>query len=103
MKTNRALFLEKYRLPDKSYSLVEVSNITKIPMNLLQQSYNRGIGAYKTNLQSVRLKNFSKNPDTNKFDKSKRLSKEQWAMSRVYSFIMKKKADPDLQRKITLV
>jgi hypothetical protein len=96
--TNRQKFIKKYNLPDKSYSLQELANITKVPLNLIQQSFNRGIGAFKTNLASVRLKNFSKNPDTKKFPASSRLSPEQWAYGRVYSFLMNSKADKDLQK-----
>lgn len=100
VKTNKTLFLEKYNLPNQSYSLQEISKITEIPLKILQESYNRGIGAHTTNLESVRLNNFSKNPDTKKYPASKRLSKEQWAMARVYSMIMGKRADPDLQEKV---
>jgi DNA-directed RNA polymerase subunit RPC12/RpoP len=46
-------------------------------MKGLQQIYNKGIGAYKTNPQSVR-------PNVT--------SKEQWAMARVYSAVMGGKA-----------
>jgi hypothetical protein len=61
-----------------------------IPVEALQEVYNRGIGAWKSNPQSVRLKkDFSKNPDTSKFPRSARLTKEQWAYARVYSFVDK--------------
>jgi len=55
----------------------------------LDEVYDRGIGAYKTNLSSVRLKgSFKKDTDLRK-GASKRLSKEQWAIARVYAFVMK--------------
>jgi hypothetical protein len=80
-KTYREKFLDRYELPDRSYSLEEVSKITSVPMDILQEVYNRGIGAYKTNPQSVRLKgSFVKNVAA---PMSKKLSKEQWAMARV--------------------
>ena len=85
-KTYRQKFLDRYELPDRSYSLEEVSKITSVPMDILQEVYNRGIGAYKTNPRSVRLKgSFVKNVEA---PLSKKLSKEQWAMARVMSFVM---------------
>lgn len=95
-KTYRQKFLDRYELPDRSYSLEEVSKITSVPMDILQEVYNRGIGAYKTNPQSVRLKgSFVKNVDA---PLSKKLSKEQWAMARVMSFVMgNPKHDNDLR------
>ena len=61
----------------------------------------RGIGAWKTNISSVRLKkDFSKNPNVKKYPRSARLTKEQWAFARIYSFVMggktQKTADKDL-------
>ena len=96
-KTYRKCFLEKHNLEDKSYSLEELSDISKVPMTILQEVYNRGIGAYKTNPQSVRLKgSFVKNV---KAPSRFKLSKEQWAYARVYSFLMGNPAhDNDLRR-----
>jgi hypothetical protein len=86
MVTFRQKFLKKYKLENKSYSINEISKITGFKKNILQQIYNRGIGAYKTNIKSVRLKNtFKKDP---KAPKSARLSKEQWAYARLYGFVM---------------
>lgn len=87
-KTNRIKFLKSVGLPeDITLSLDDISNLSGIPTMALQIVYNRGIGAWKTNPESVRVQ-FS-------FDKKKkaprqsRLSKEQWAMARVYAFVMK--------------
>ena len=101
MVSNKQRFNKKYGFPlNESHSLDEIAKITKIPRSVIQESYNRGIGAYKNNLRSVRLKgSFKKNPNLRKFPASKRLSKEAWARALVYSFIMKGKADPDLQEK----
>ena len=101
MVTNKQKFNRKYGFPlNESHSLDEIAKLTKIPRSVIQKSYNRGIGAYKNNIRSVRLKgSFKKNPNLRKFPASKRLSKEAWAMARVYSFITKGKADPDLQEK----
>ena len=98
MVTFRQKFLKKYKLENKGYSINEISKITGFKKNILQSVYNRGIGAYKTNIKSVRLKGtFKKDPNA---PKSARLSKEQWGMARVYGFVMNnpkqvKKGAPD--------
>jgi len=52
---------------------------------MLTEVYNRGIGAYVSNPRSVRMKgSFKKGVNA---PMSKKLSKQQWAMARVYSFI----------------
>jgi hypothetical protein len=62
--------------------------------------YNRGIGAWKTSPQSVRLeKSYEKDPSK---PRTARLGKEQWAGARVYAFLMKTKkvyygADDDIR------
>ena len=83
--THRQNFLRKYKLPDHPYSLKELSSISSFPVHTLQEVYNRGIGAYKTNPSSVRMKgSFVKGVNA---PMSLKLSKEQWAMARVYSFL----------------
>mgnify|MGYP000149068056 FL=1 len=84
--TRRENFLRKKGLSaDKSYSLKELSKIAGVPISVLQVVYNRGIGAYKTNPESVRMEGtFEKNVNA---PMSMKLSKEQWAMARVYSFL----------------
>jgi hypothetical protein len=62
---------------NESHSLKEISKDTGVSMKGLQQIYDKGIGAYKTNPSSVR-------PNVK--------SKEQWAMARVYSAVMGGKA-----------
>jgi hypothetical protein len=85
MPTHRENVLKKYRLPDSGYSLSELARITNTPLRVLQQVYNRGIGAYKTNPQSVRMKgSFKKNVNA---PMSQKLPKEAWALARVYSFL----------------
>jgi hypothetical protein len=63
--------------PNESHTLDEVSKDTGVSKKGVQQIYNKGIGAYKTNPESVR-------PNVK--------SKEQWAMARVYSAVMGGKA-----------
>jgi hypothetical protein len=91
---------------DTSLSLEELAEHTDLPLEALQEVYNRGVGAWKTNISSVRLKDFSKNPNLSKYPRSARLGKEQWAMARVYSFVDKGTtfytADADIARKYNL-
>jgi hypothetical protein len=83
--THRENFLRKYQLADKPRSLYQLSKITRIKESTLQEVYNRGIGAYSTNPTSVRMKGtFKKGVNA---PMSMKLSKEQWAMARVYSFL----------------
>ena len=75
-------FKEKYNKKygyskDESHNLKEISEDTGVSTKGLQQIYNKGIGAYKTNPESVR-------PNVK--------SKEQWAKARVYSAVMGGKA-----------
>ncbi len=72
--TNKNRFNKKYgQNKDESNSLTKIAKLTGIKRSALQKIYNKGIGAYKTNPGSVR-------PNV--------LSKEQWAMARVYSSVM---------------
>ena len=85
MKTHRERVLERYGMEDRGYSIPELSEITGYSEEVLQQVYNRGIGAYKTNPLSVRMKgSFKKGV---KAPMSQKLSKEAWAKSRVWSFL----------------
>lgn len=68
----------KYNYPkNASHSLEDISKDTGVSIKGLQKVFNKGIGAYKTNPESVR-------PNVK--------SKEQWAMARVYSAVMGGKA-----------
>ena len=104
--THRERYLKRVGLdPSKSYSIPELSKVSGVPVKILEAVYSRGMGAAKSNLASVRLKSdFSKNPDTTAFPKSARLSPQQWAQARVYSFLDKGTtfytADADLARKL---
>jgi hypothetical protein len=96
MKTHRERVLERYGMEDRGYSIPELSKLFGYSEDVLQQVYNRGIGAYKTNPQSVRMKgSFKKGV---KAPMSMKLSKEQWARARVWSFLDKNpKHDGDLR------
>jgi hypothetical protein len=84
---NSTLFKKRHGVPlDEGLSLKEIAKLSGITSRALQEVYNRGIGAYKTNPESVR-------PQVK--------SAEQWAFSRLYSFVMKRKgtwggADKDI-------
>jgi len=78
MKRDYVTYKDKYNTKygykkNESHTLEEISKDTGVSMKGLQQIYNKGIGAYKTNPTSVR-------PSVK--------SKEQWAMARVYSAVM---------------
>lgn len=97
MPTHRERFLKKHGLPtSESYSLTTLAKISGISSTTLHEVYNRGIGAYKTNPSSVRMKgSFKKGVNA---PMSQKLSKEQWAIARVYSFLDgNKKHDTDLR------
>ena len=87
---NSHAFKRAHGIPvDQELSLSEIAQLSGMPRAALQEVYNRGIGAWKTNPQSVRLKGtFEKNVDA---PRSAKLGKEQWAMARVYSFVMRRR------------
>lgn len=100
-ETHKQRVLKKYKLPDTGYSVEELAKVSGYSRDTLQQVYNRGIGAYKSNPTSVRMKGtFKKGVNA---PMSQKLSKEQWAMARVYSFLDKGKTyyttDADLARR----
>jgi len=91
MPTNKQKFNKKYKQPiNQANSKKDISKLTGIPVKILDDVFDRGVGAYKTNPKSVR-------PSVK--------SPEQWAFGRVYSFVMKQKgtwgkADKDLADKV---
>ena len=76
--TYKEKYNKKYDYPkNEGHSLTEISKDTGVSKKGLQKIYNKGVGAYKTNPQSVR-------PSVK--------SPEQWAQARVYSSVMGGKA-----------
>lgn len=72
--TYKERFNAKYKFPKgTSHSLKEIADISGYKLSGLKTIFDKGIGAYKTNPQSVR-------PQVK--------SPEQWAFARVYSAIM---------------
>ncbi len=87
MSTHKNEFLKRHNITKPSLSIREIAQISNVSYKDLQEIYNRGIGAYKTNPTSVRLKGtYKKNV---KAPLSKKLSKEQWGLARVYAFVNK--------------
>jgi len=93
MVINSQAFKKKHNIPvSQGLSLTEIAKLSKMPKPALQEVFNKGIGAYKTNPQSVR-------PQVK--------SAEQWAYARVYAFVMKTKsvfygADKSIKEKYKL-
>ena len=88
--TNKNKFNIKYKQPkDQPNSKKDISKLTGIPIKILDEVYDRGVGAFKNNRSAVR-------PSVK--------SAEQWAMARVYAFVVKGKtwqtADKDLADKV---
>jgi len=98
--THRENVADKLKL-EGSQSIADLSKASGVSAATLQEVYNRGIGAYKTNPTSVRMKgSFKKGINA---PMSQKLSKEQWAMARVYSFLDgNKKHDQDLKGGVTI-
>lgn len=101
MVTNKEKYNRKYKYPKgTSHSMSDIAKKTGIKKSILQQVYNRGVGAWKGNPASVRLKSGKKAPSA---PRSAKMGKEQWAMARIYSFVMggttQKTTDADLWAK----
>ena len=104
MPTNKEKYNAKYKFPrDTPHSKRDISKKTGIPLRILDDVFDRGVGARKTNPQSVRSATTGKKVG----GKSLRgkMSAEQWGQARVYSFVMKQKgtwggADKDLAEKV---
>jgi hypothetical protein len=102
--SNKNKFNTKYGFKrDEPHSKAEISKITGIPKRILDQVFDRGVGARRSNPESVRQVGTGKKVG----GKSLRgkMSAEQWGMARVYSFVMKqqgtwKRADKDLADKV---
>lgn len=88
MKTNKQEFNKRHGFkPNQSHTMQELSQISGFPIDILEQIDDRGQGAWKTNIRSVRTKEtFKKNENK---PRSQKLSAQQWGIARVYSFINK--------------
>lgn len=70
-RSKYTIAISKYDLPNKKKSTL--SKFFRIPRTLLDDSYDRGVGAFRTNPASVR---------------KSVVSEEQWATARTYKFIV---------------
>ena len=78
VKTWKHKFNEEYGFPkQESHSLNEIARLTGYKLSGLETIFNKGVGAFYSNPQSVR-------PTVK--------SPEQWAQARVYSAVMGGKA-----------
>ena len=102
--TNKQKYNAKYKFKkDTGHSKEDIAKKTGIPVRILNEVFDRGVGARKTNPQSVRSAKSGKKVG-GKSLKGK-MSGEQWGQARVYSFVMKQpgtwgKADKDLADKV---
>ena len=102
MATNKQKFNMKYKQPkNQANSKKDISKLTKIPMKILDEVYDRGLAAHKNNPESVR--SLSGKKVGGKSLKGK-MSAQQWSQARVYSFVVKgptwKGADSDIADKV---
>ena len=104
MSTNKNKFNKKYGFKlDEGHSKAEISRLTGIPRSILDQVFDRGVGARKTNPESVRSATTGKKIGGRSL--KGKMSAEQWGYGRVYSFVMKQpgtwgRADKDLAEKV---
>lgn len=90
---NSNAFKKKHDIPvSQSLSMKEIAKLSGMPLKALNEVYDKGMGAYYSNPGSV---------------KPMVVSAEQWAMGRVYSFVMRRKntfgkADKSIAKKYKL-
>ena len=97
--TNKQKFNKKYGFkPNEGHSKAEISRKTGVSMGILDKVYDRGLGARRSNPQSVRRASDGKKVGGKSL--AGKMSGQQWAMARIYSFVMggktQKTADKDL-------
>jgi len=102
--TNKEKYNAKYKFPKgSSHSKSDISKTTGIPKRILDEVYDRAVGARKSNPESVRSASSGKKVG----GKSLRgkMSANAWGYGRIYSFVTKQsgtwgKADKDLAEKV---
>jgi len=103
---NSAAFKKLHGVPvSEGLSLSDVARLSGMPLAALKEVYSKGEGAYSNNPTSVRMKGTFKKGVAAPM--SQKLSMAQWAMARVYSFVMRRKttfggADKDIAKKYKL-
>ena len=102
--TNKDKYNAKFKFKKGTpHSKKDISKTTGIPLRILDEVFDRGVGARKSNPESVRSATTGKKVG-GKSLKGK-MSAEQWGYARVYSFVMKQqgtwgRADKDLADKV---
>ena len=102
--TNKDRYNSKYGFPKgTSHSKRDISKTTGIPMSILNQVYDRGLAARRSNPTSVRRVSDGKKTGTNTL--KGKMSGNMWAFGRIFSFVMKRpgtwqKADKDISEKV---
>ena len=102
--TNKDKYNAKFKFKKGTpHSKKDISKTTGIPLRILDEVFDRGVGARKSNPESVRSATTGKKVG-GKSLKGK-MSAEQWGQARVYSFVMKQqgtwgRADKDLADKV---
>ena len=88
MSTFKQIFNKKYKQKiNQANSLTDIAKMSGIKKSILQQVYNRGVGAHKSSPSSIRSKSGEKRAGG--FPVGNRMSKEQWGTARVYGFVGK--------------
>ena len=101
--SNKDKYNVKYGfLKGTAHSKQDISKKTGIPMSILDEVYDRGLAARRSNPESVRRLSDGKKTGTKSL--KGKMSGPQWAMARIYSFVMKgptwKTADKDIAEKL---
>ena len=102
--TNKDKYNAKFKFKKgTAHSKKDISKTTGIPLRILDEVFDRAVGARKSNPESVRSATTGKKVG-GKSLKGK-MSAEQWGYARVYSFVMKQqgtwgRADKDLADKV---
>tara|TARA_Y100001937_G_scaffold43725_1_gene61687 strand:- start:8767 stop:9114 length:348 start_codon:yes stop_codon:yes gene_type:complete len=102
--TNKDKYNAKFKFKKGTpHSKKDISKTTGIPLRILDEVFDRAVGARKSNPESVRSATTGKKVG-GKSLKGK-MSAEQWGYARVYSFVMKQqgtwgRADKDLADKV---
>ena len=100
--TNKEKFNKKYGFAKgTSHSRATIAKKSGVPLSVLNEVYKRGMGAHKSNPQSVRRASDGKKVGGTSL--KGKMSAQQWGQARVYSYAMKGKtyqtADKDLRNK----
>ncbi len=88
MSTNKQKYNKKYGFKnDEGHSKAALVRTTGIPKRLLDKVYYRGVGARKSNAQSVRSATSGKKIGGSSL--RGKMSAAQWGYGRLYSFLMR--------------